>query len=59
MKYNFWIRKAVGEDISIKISSRFRSRLTESDFKWVSDLKSFNQIQYWINIEWDLIYDQY
>ena len=58
-KYNFWIRKAVGEDISIKISSRFRSRLTESDFKWVSDLKSFNQIQYWINIEWDLIYDQY
>ncbi|MBA65537.1 MAG: hypothetical protein CMG55_07030 [Candidatus Marinimicrobia bacterium] len=58
-KYDLWIRKSIGEDISIKISSRYRSRVTDSAFQWVSNLKSFNQIQYWVNIEWDLMYDKY
>jgi len=58
-KISLWFRKNVREDVSIKISSRLRSRETDSGYEWVSDLKSFNQLQFWINIEWDLIYDQY
>ena len=58
-KFSLWFRKNLGEDVSIKLSSRLRSRETDSGYEWVSDLKSFNQLQFWINIEWDLIYDQY
>ena len=58
-KYDFWIRKNMSDEISVKFSGRYRSRKTDSAFKWVSDLKSFDQLQCWINIEWDLIYDQY
>ena len=58
-KFSLWFRKNIGEDVSIKISSRLRSRETDSGYEWVSDLKSFNQLQFWINIEWDLVYDQY
>ena len=58
-KYSLWFRKDIGEDISVKISSRLRSRQTDSSYAWVSDLKSFKQSQFWINIEWDMIYDRY
>ncbi len=58
-KYDFWIKNNISENISIKLSSRYRIRDTDSAYNWVKDLKSFKQLQYWINIEWDLFYDRY
>ena len=58
-KYDFWIKKSISDNLSLTISSRFRTRVTDSEFTWVNDLKSFKQIQFWFNIEWDTIYDKY
>ena len=58
-KYDIWIKKDINEIISATFTSRFRRRDTQSQYEWVTDLKSFNQIQLWFKIEWDLIYDQY
>jgi hypothetical protein len=45
--------------LNITLSGRYRTRETESAFNWVTDLKSFNQLQFWCKIEWDMIYDRY
>ncbi len=58
-KYDVWIKKGLSESMSVAISSRYRMRSTNSDYDWVDDLKSFKQLQYWLKIEWDLVYDRY
>ena len=58
-KYDIWLKKKLTEDIGITLTSRYRSRTTDSSYSWVNDLKSFKQLQFWFNIEWDLIYDKY
>ena len=58
-KYDFWIKKSISDNLRLTISSRFRTRVTDSEFAWVNNLKSFKQIQFWFNIEWDTIYDKY
>ena len=58
-KYDIWLEKKLTEDIGITLTSRYRSRTTDSSYNWVNDLKSFKQLQFWFNIEWDLIYDKY
>ena len=58
-KYDIWLKKKLTEDIGITLTSRYRSRTTDSSYNWVNDLKSFKQLQFWFNIEWDLIYDKY
>ena len=58
-KLSLWISKGIAEDISLKLSTRLRSRETDSQYLWVRNLKSFNQLQFWLNIEWDLLYDKY
>ena len=58
-KLSMWFRKNIGEETSIKISVRLRSRKTDSKYEWVQNLKSFKQLQFWLNIERDFIYDKY
>ena len=58
-KYDLWVKKKMSENVSLTFSSRYRTRVTDSEYAWVNDLKSFKQIQLWFNIEWDLIYDKY
>ena len=58
-KLGLWIKKGIGEDLSLKLSTRLRSRETDSQYRWVRNLKSFHQLQFWLNIEWDLLYDKY
>ena len=58
-KYDMWIKKKLTDEVSFTLSSRFRTRSTESEYEWVDDLKSFKQFQFWFNIEWDMIYDKY
>ena len=58
-KYDFWFKKKINEMISTTVSNRFRTRKTNSKYDWVSDLKSFDQFQVWIKIEWEFVYDQY
>lgn len=58
-KYDLWFKKNLKGDISLKFTSRYRQRKTDSKYIWVKDLKSFRQLQFWFNIEWDLIYDNY
>ena len=58
-KYDMWVKKKLTDEISLTLSSRFRTRVTESEYEWVDDLKSFKQFQFWFNIEWDMIYDKY
>ena len=58
-KYDIWLKKKLTEDIGITLTSRYRARTTDSSYNWVNDLKSFKQLQFWFNIEWDLIYDKY
>ena len=58
-KFDIWVKKKLGDSVGLVISSRYRVRSTKSDYNWVNDLKSFKQLQYWIKIEWDLVYDRY
>ncbi len=58
-KYDFWFKKKINETITATLSNRFRIRETNSKYDWVGDLKSFNQFQIWLKIEWELVYDQY
>ena len=58
-KYDVWIEKNLTETLNVTVSGRYRTRRTESAYDWVTDLKSFKQLQFWCKIEWDLIYDRY
>ena len=58
-KFNFWAERKINESFLIKTSLRYRNRKTESQFNWVSELKTFHQWQAWISIEWKMIYDRY
>ena len=58
-KFNFWAERKINESFLIKTSLRYRNRKTESQFNWVSELKTFHQWQAWISIEWKMIFDRY
>ena len=58
-KYDFWLEKSISDIVNITLSTRYRTRQTDSEYDWVKDLKSFNQLQFWCTIEWDMIYDKY
>lgn len=58
-KYDFWIKKYLSDELKLNFKFRYRKRDTFSSYKWVSDLKSFNQIQTWITVEWKIDYDNY
>ena len=45
--------------MKVTLSGRYRTRATESSYNWVTDLKSFNQLQFWCKMEMDLVYDRY
>ena len=58
-KIDFWAEYNFSEQFLIKSSLRYRVRETEYQFDWVSELKTFNQWQAWISIEWKIVYDRY
>tara|TARA_A100001037_G_C15150211_1_gene638715 strand:- start:2893 stop:3924 length:1032 start_codon:yes stop_codon:yes gene_type:complete len=58
-KYDVWVKKEIFEAVSVLFTGRYRIRTTDSAYEWVKDLKSFNQIQFWCKIEWDMVYDRY
>ena len=58
-KYDIWVKKNLSEILTVTVSGRYRIRKTESAYDWVTDLKSFYQLQFWCKMEWDLIYDRY
>ena len=58
-KYDLWLKKNLTESMKITLSGRYRQRTTESAYGWVTDLKSFNQLQFWCKIEREFIYDRY
>ena len=58
-KYDIWLKKNLTDMVNITLSTRYRTRQTDSAYDWVKDLKSFEQIQFWLTIKWDMIYDNY
>ena len=58
-KLTMWINKDLSDDLNVSLSARFRQRKTNSSYDWVSDLKSFNQVQLWCKIRWVFSYDKY
>ncbi|MDP6819877.1 MAG: hypothetical protein QGG04_00235 [Candidatus Marinimicrobia bacterium] len=58
-KYDLWLKKSITEIVNVTLTGRYRTRVTNSGFEWVEDLKSFQLLQMWCKIEWDLIYDRY
>ena len=58
-KLTIWINKDLSDDMNVSLSARFRQRKTNSSYDWVSDLKSFNQVQLWCKIKWGFSYDKY
>lgn len=59
VKWDIWGVKDLSENMTLKASLRYRKRTTDSQFDWVSELKTFDQVQAWVTIEWDMIYDRY
>ena len=59
MKIDLWVNKKINERLDITLSSRYRTRTTDSSYEWVKDLKSFKQMQLWCKIKWAFIYDNY
>ena len=45
-KLSMWFRKNIGEETSIKISVRLRSRKTDSKYEWVQNLKVLNNYSF-------------
>jgi hypothetical protein len=58
-KLDVWVKKNISESFSVKIMARNRERTTHSDFSWVQGLKSFRQVQVWMEIGWRTVYDRY
>ena len=58
-KYDIWFKKNITEIVGLTLSARYRTRQTDSEYDWVKDLKSFEQIQFWLTLKWDMIYDNY
>ena len=58
-KFDMWIKKRINDTVTMTLSSRLRNRVTDSEYEWVDDLKSFKQFQFWFKIEWDMVYDKY
>ncbi len=59
VKFDIWGEKTLLDNLKIKGTLRYRKRETDSRFDWVSELKTFDQVQAWVTIEWDMIYDRY
>lgn len=58
-KMDIWFENKINENLYVKSSLRYRHRLTESQFDWVSKLRTFQQWQAWISVEWKMVYDRY
>ena len=58
-KFDIWGEKNLKENLMMSCTIRFRNRYTDSRHDWVSELKSFDQLQAWISIEWKMLYDRY
>lgn len=52
-QWNLWGKSRISENLTLKLNLRYRSRRTDSEFVWVRELKSFHQIQTWIEITRD------
>ncbi len=59
VKVDVWGEKDLRKHFTIKGKIRYRKRTTDSRFDWVSNLKTFDQVQAWVTLEWDMIYDRY
>lgn len=59
IKLDIWGEKDFWDNCTIKGTVRYRKRATYSQFDWVSELKTFDQVQAWVTLEWDMIYDRY
>ena len=59
IKLDIWGEIELGDNLTINGTVRYRKRTTNSKFDWVSELKTFNQVQAWVTLEWDMIYDRY
>ena len=59
IKLDIWGEIELGGNLTINGTVRYRKRTTNSKFDWVSELKTFNQVQAWVTLEWDMIYDRY
>ena len=59
VKWDIWGEKELSENLTLKGSLRYRKRITDSRYNWVSELKTFKQVQAWVTLEWDMIYDRY
>jgi hypothetical protein len=59
IKLDIWGEKELGDNLTIKGTVRYRKRTTHSQFDWVSELKTFDQVQAWVTLEWDMNYDRY
>ena len=58
-KFDFWVTKKLADELTFSITTRYRTRVTDSGYEWVQDLKSFQLLQLWCKLEWDLFYDRY
>ncbi|MBT3217000.1 MAG: hypothetical protein HOD97_05840 [Candidatus Marinimicrobia bacterium] len=58
-KLDIWMKKNISESLSVKLMVRNRERITHSNYSWVQKLKSFRQVQVWVEIGWRSVYDKY
>lgn len=58
-KVDVWARQRIGKHLALKFTLRWRQRTTYSTYSWVEDLKSFHQIQTWLQLDWKGVYDRY
>ncbi len=58
-KLDVWVKKNISESLTVKLMARNRERTTHSDFSWVQGLKSFEQVQVWMEIGWRTVFDTY
>lgn len=53
-KFDFRIQKELPRNLQLEWTIRSRKRTTASQYAWVEDLKTFHQLQTWMELSWTL-----
>lgn len=56
-RYKLQLEKEFINGVVVKGDVRFRERVTDSEFDWVSELKSFRKTEFWLTFSYELVLD--
>lgn len=56
-RYKLLFQKEFIDGLAVVVDVRYRKRITDSEFNWVTELKSFQKTEFWLTFSYDLVWD--